>query len=62
MDYLEHGLIHHIAQEMNETGVDIETKMTRAFLMADIHSYQAGVHSSGAAVAVCLVKVSFVRN
>ena len=61
VDYLEHGLSYHVAQELKETDVDMETKLTRAFLMADIHSHQAGVHTSGAAVALCLIKVSESR-
>ena len=35
----------------------METRLERAFLMADLHARQVGITSSGATVAVCLVKV-----
>ena len=59
VDFLEHGLSFHIANELNtvDETVDIETRLVRAFLMADIHAKKAGVNSSGATVATCLVKV-----
>ena len=35
----------------------IETRLERAFLMADLHARQVGIKTSGATVAICLVKV-----
>lgn len=64
VDFLEHGMSFHIAQELafaDDGTLDMETRLVRAFLMADIHATKAGVKSSGATVAVCLVKVSFCR-
>jgi hypothetical protein len=60
VDFLEKGLIHHVAEELGcqKDNADTATRLERAFLMADIHSHQAGVQSSGATVAVCLIKVS----
>jgi hypothetical protein len=62
VDFLEKGLIHHVAEELGcqKDSADTATRLERAFLMADIHSQQAGVQSSGATVALCLVKVSTV--
>ena len=36
---------------------NIETRLERAFLMADLHARQVGIKTSGATVAICLVKV-----
>jgi radical SAM superfamily enzyme len=60
VDFLEKGLIHHVAEELGcqTDNADTATRLERAFLMADIHSHQAGVQASGATVALCLVKVS----
>jgi hypothetical protein len=60
VDFLEKGLTHHVAEELGclEDNADTATRLERAFLMADIHSQQAGIESSGATVALCLVKVS----
>lgn len=61
VDFLEHSLSYHIAQELAVTvkdeSVSIEESLVRAFLMADVHSKEAGIKTSGATVAVCLVKV-----
>jgi hypothetical protein len=63
VDYLRHGMHYHIAQELagcdNDDGtvVSMPTRLERAFLTADIHAKQAGISSSGATVAVCLIKV-----
>jgi hypothetical protein len=62
VDYLEHGLSYHVAQELaadenNNGTATMQTRMERAFLMADIHARQAGILASGATVAVCLIKV-----
>ena len=60
VEYLEHGLSFHIAQELSyKDDATILERLERAFLMADIHSRQLGVTTSGATVAVCLVQVSF---
>ena len=74
VEYLEHGLLFHIAHELkhrrheshdkNNENDDYDDEATilerleRAFLMADIHSNQLGITTSGATVAVCLVQVS----
>jgi hypothetical protein len=58
VDFLEHGLSYHVAQELSiDDSSDIETRLVRAFLMADIHAQQASILASGATVAICLVKV-----
>jgi hypothetical protein len=65
VDFLEKGLIHHVAEELGcqKDNAHTATRLERAFLMADIHSHQAGVESSGATVALCLVKVStYIRK
>jgi hypothetical protein len=60
VEYLEHGLSFHVAQELKcqEDDATILERLERAFLMADIHSKQLGITTSGATVAVCLVQVS----
>ena len=75
VEYLEHGLLFHIAHELKHRGHEshdqknnenddhddeatILERLERAFLMADIHSNQLGITTSGATVAVCLVQVS----
>lgn len=53
----------HVAQELDTMEGDEETrklKVLRAFLMADIHARKVGITSSGAAVALCLVKVGWL--
>jgi len=59
VDFLEHAMPFHVAQELEAAGaedVPMETRMERAFLMADIHGRHAGITASGATVALCLVK------
>jgi hypothetical protein len=58
VDFLEHGLAHHVAQELQHEGVDMTTCLTRAFLTADIHAKMLGIEYSGATVAICLIRVS----
>jgi len=58
VDFLEHSLSFHVAQELKEETVKIETRLVRAFLMTDVHSRGANIMSSGATVAICLVRVS----
>ena len=62
VEYLEHGLQYHVAQELQQQDDDggddassIAVRLERSFLMADIHSRQLGVSQSGATVACCLV-------
>jgi hypothetical protein len=58
VEYLEHGLQYHVAQELKHPDdASMAERLERAFLMADIHSRQQGVIMSGATVAMCLVKV-----
>jgi len=63
VEYLEYGLSFHIAQELKNHDDDnddatVLERLERAFFMADIHSRQLGITTSGATVAVCLVHVS----
>jgi hypothetical protein len=39
--------------------ISMETRLVRAFLMADVNSRLAGLWTSGATVAVCLLKVRY---
>ena len=58
VDFLEGSLHKNIAEELNiDDGVAIHTKIERAFLMTDAESRMAGIETSGATVAVCLIKV-----
>jgi len=63
VDFLEQGMTYHVSQELSCTADDapISVRLERAFLMADIHAKQAGVQTSGATVALCLVKVRWVQ-
>jgi hypothetical protein len=63
VDYLEHGLSFHIAQELHcDDDATTAMRLERAFLIADVHSRSTGITMSGATVAVCLVKVSCKKN
>jgi hypothetical protein len=63
VEYLEHGLSYHVAQELKcQDDAAMATRLERAFMMADIHSRQLEVTMSGATVAVCLVKVRYARE
>lgn len=42
--------------------ISMETRLVRAFLMADINSRLAGLTTSGATVAICLLKVCISLN
>jgi serine/threonine protein phosphatase PrpC len=56
VDFLEHGLNWHVARELHAPDdSDMKTRLERAFLMCDIHARQAGIMSSGATAAICLV-------
>jgi serine/threonine protein phosphatase PrpC len=68
VEYLEDGLIFHVAAELNATDdpvinehnmdngdATVLQRLERAFLMADIHSKTLGISTSGATVAVCLI-------
>jgi protein phosphatase len=58
VEYLEYFLAFHVAGELNhDDDASMETRLERAFLMADIHASQCGVSTSGSTVAVCLIKV-----
>jgi len=63
VDFLEHGLAFHVARELRgdnggggDDDDDLKKRIERAFLMADIHSRQAGLITSGSTVAMCLIK------
>lgn len=59
VEYLEQFLSFHIAEELRcNDSADMEVRLERAFLMADMHAMQCGVSTSGATAIVCLVKVS----
>jgi len=70
VDFLEHGLSYHMARELQHTAtttsseedegddVSLQTRIERAFLMADVHARQSGLLTSGSTVALCLVKVN----
>lgn len=63
VDFIQHAMPFHVAQELDTMEGDEETrklKVLRAFLMADIHARKVGITSSGAAVALCLVKVGWL--
>jgi hypothetical protein len=61
VDFLEESLAMNVAQEMREPDhADIHTRLERAFLWTDIASKQMGIHTSGATVAVALVKVIII--
>mmetsp|Transcript_35551 Transcript_35551/g.51948 ORF Transcript_35551/g.51948 Transcript_35551/m.51948 type:complete len:315 (+) Transcript_35551:167-1111(+) len=63
VDFLEEALVPNIAQELNykdptltEHDNDILIRLERAFLLTDIQSRMAGLVTSGATVAICLIK------
>jgi len=60
VEYLETFLSFHVAEELRQEDheANMATRLERAFLIADIHSTQCGVSTSGATVVTCLVKVS----
>lgn len=63
VEYLEHGLCYHVAQELRcDDDATILERLERAFLMADIHSKQLGVSTSGSTVAICLIKVRSMQS
>mmetsp|Transcript_5015 Transcript_5015/g.5841 ORF Transcript_5015/g.5841 Transcript_5015/m.5841 type:complete len:159 (+) Transcript_5015:104-580(+) len=57
VEFLEHTLAENIAQELNEDDdASIHTRLERAFLITDIQSHMMAIDTSGATVALCLVK------
>lgn len=44
--------------DQKEANSTILERMECGFLLTDIQSYQAGIHTSGATAVVCLIKVS----
>ena len=58
MKFLEGTLADNVAEELrHEDDADMPTRIERAFLLTDIQSRMAGIMTSGATVAICLVKV-----
>jgi len=56
-DYLEESFAETLALELShEDKSDVPTRIERAFLLTDIRSRMAGIMTSGATVAMCLVK------
>lgn len=57
--FLRHALSYHVAEELNDADDDssIEERIRRAFILTDIHGRKKNILSSGATVALCLVKV-----
>ena len=58
VDFLEHGLSYHVAQELRSTSCRTQA-LERAFLVADVHAKHLGIQTSGATVACALVEVGF---
>jgi serine/threonine protein phosphatase PrpC len=59
VEFVQHAMPFHMAQELDTMEGDEETrklKVLRAFLMTDIYARKVGILSSGAAVAVALVQ------
>lgn len=60
VDFLEDALSYNIAQELrpddSADDADIPTRLERAFLLTDVQSRMAGLMTSGATVAICLIK------
>jgi protein phosphatase/protein phosphatase PTC1 len=60
VEFLEDVFAHNIGEELQfNDDADIPTRLERAFLMTDIQSRMAGIMTSGATVALCLIKVCF---
>lgn len=59
VDFLEHSLSRHLAQELllEDETISTQKRLERAFLVTDIHAQHAGISSSGATVACCIIKV-----
>jgi len=57
VEFLEHTLDENIAEELNEKDdASIHVKLERAFLITDVQSHEMGIDTSGATVALCLIK------
>ncbi|CAB9497980.1 linked kinase-associated serine/threonine phosphatase 2C [Seminavis robusta] len=57
VEYLDYFLAFHVGGELNHNDdASIETRLERAFLLADVHATQCGISTSGSTVIVCLVK------
>jgi hypothetical protein len=58
VEILDGALVKNVAAELNcKDDASIHARLERAFLMTDVQSHMAGIKSSGATVAMCLVKV-----
>lgn len=63
VEFLENSLIENVAEEINvDEDVDMEIRLQRAFLITDIQSYDNGIMTSGATVAICLFKRELKSN
>lgn len=62
VDFIKHAMPFHLAQELDPKMDEIKKRVTRAFLMVDIHARQVEIMSSGAVVAVCLIQVIFRKR
>lgn len=57
VEFLDGALVKNVAAELNcKDDASIHARLERAFLMTDVQSHMAGIKSSGATVAMCLVK------
>lgn len=57
VEFLEDGLHENIAKELNHgDDADIPTRLERAFLITDVQSSMMKLDTSGATVAMCLIK------
>jgi serine/threonine protein phosphatase PrpC len=61
-DYLDENLGRILAEELHSDDIDEEEptpvleRIERAMLLADVDSYQRGIHASGATVVLCLIR------
>lgn len=57
VDFLEEALVDNVAIELgHDDDASMETRLERAFLITDIQSLKMGILTSGATVAICLIK------
>ena len=58
VNFLEDALADNVAEEIrHKDGANMTTIIERAFLLAYIQSSMAGIMTSGATVAICIVNI-----
>lgn len=63
VEFLKHALEFHVAQEMQvHDGASLEEQITRAFLITDAHAQSIGITTSGATVALLLIRRNHVQK